>query len=274
MSGRSRGAWLAVPLSLWLLVFLAAPLAVVFAYSFFRRGAYGQVEVSFQLGNYARVFDPLYLGIFWKSAQMAVSVTAAVFVLGLPLALALARAPARWRTPLMTLLMTPFLSNFVVRAYAIKVLLGIEGPVAALAGGVSYSDSAGAVWLGMLTNYLPFMVLPLYVALERFDFTLVEAAKDLGASDRLALWRVILPGIRVGIVSGALLVFVPALGEFLIPDLLGGARTMLLGNLVTEQFLKARDWPFGAALVMLLVVTMTFCFMGQKRLERAEASRG
>lgn len=274
MSSRARGAWLAVPLFSWLLVFLAAPLAVVFAYSFFRRGPYGQVEVDFQLGNYARVFDPLYLGIFWKSAQMAVSVTAATFALGLPLAMALARAPARWRTPLMTLLMTPFLSNFVVRAYAIKVLLGIEGPIAALAGGVGYSDSAGAVWLGMLTNYLPFMVLPLYVALARFDFTLVEAAKDLGASDRLALWRVILPGIRVGIVSGALLVFVPALGEFLIPDLLGGARTMLLGNLVTEQFLKARDWPFGAALVMLLVVTMTICFIGQKRLEQAEASRG
>jgi spermidine/putrescine transport system permease protein len=159
------------------------------------------------------------------------------------------------------LVVIPFWTNFVVRAYAIKILFGEFGPVnqLGLAIGlihepIAFSNSIFSVWLGMVTNYLPFMVLPLYVALEKFDFTLFEAAKDLGASSWSILWRVLVPMTRAGIVTGLIFVFTPALGEFVIPDLLGGSRTMLIGSLVTEQFLKTRDWPFGAALSPILIV--------------------
>lgn len=272
--GSGSQALLALPLFLWMMTFLLVPLLLVALYSVFRRGSYGDVVFELNLGNYARLLDPLYLSIYAASLKMASSVTAVCLALGLPFALVMARAPVAARTPLMVGLMVPFLSNFVVRAYAIKILLSNEGPVAALLAAVglfatppSLTDSPLAVWFGMLTNYLPFMVLPIYVALERFDFTLIEAAYDLGATDRAALTRVLLPQIRAGILSGCLLVFVPALGEFMIPDMLGGARTMLLGNLITEQFLKARDWPFGAALVMLLVALMAVGFVWQQRWE-------
>lgn len=278
-AARRSGVWLALPLLAWMLVFLAVPLSLVAIYSVLRRGSYGGVVWEASFANYARLLDPLYLGIYLNSLQMAGAVTIACLSIGLPLALLMVRAPMRWRTPLMVLLMVPFLSNFVVRAYAIKILLSSDGPLSAIvqalgwhAGPVSFTDSPLAVWFGMLTNYLPFMVLPIYVALERFDFTLVEAAYDLGATDRTALTRVLLPLVRAGVLSGCLLTFVPALGEFMIPDLLGGARTMLLGNLITEQFLKARDWPFGAALVMILVLMMGLGFLWQQRWERAHAA--
>lgn len=272
---KAHGYWLALPLFAWMITFLLVPVVLVAVYSVFRRGAYGNVIYELSAANYARLLDPLYLGIYGKSLEMAASVTAVCFVVGLPLALVMVRAPRSFRLPLMVLLMIPFLSNFVVRAYAIKVLLSSDGPLSALlvlaglaSAPVSLTDTPLAVWFGMLTNYLPFMVLPIYVAVERFDVTLIEAAYDLGATDRVALTRVLLPSIRAGVLSGALLVFVPALGEFMIPDMLGGARTMLLGNLITEQFLKARDWPFGAALVMLLVALMALGFAWQQRWER------
>ena len=157
--------------------------------------------------------------------------------------------------------MIPFWTNFVVRAYAIKILFSELGPVnqIGMALGmihepVIFANTDFSVWLGMVTNYLPFMVLPLYVALEKFDFSLLEAAKDLGAGSWNILWRVLVPLTKAGIVTGLIFVFTPALGEFVIPDLLGGSKTMLIGSLVTEQFLKTRDWPFGAALSLILIV--------------------
>jgi spermidine/putrescine transport system permease protein len=158
-----------------------------------------------------------------------------------------------------------------VRVYAIRLILGGDGPINAVlvASGlvtnpVIMTDSLFAVAVGMLTNYLPFMTLPIYVVLEKMDFSLLEAAADLGARRLVVLTRVILPISMPGIMSGTLLVFVPVLGEYMIPDLLGGAKTMLLGNLITEQFLKVRDWPFGAALAMLLILVMLVSFAVQR----------
>jgi spermidine/putrescine transport system permease protein len=165
------------------------------------------------------------------------------------------------RSALLMLVVIPFWTNFVVRAYAIKILFSELGPVnqIAIALGlihepVIFANTSFSVWLGMVTNYLPFMVLPLYVALEKFDFSLLEAAKDLGASSWNILWRILVPMTKAGIVTGLIFVFTPALGEFVIPDLLGGSKTMLIGSLVTEQFLKTRDWPFGAALSLILII--------------------
>ena len=184
------------------------------------------------------------------------------------MAYVMATASARVRSALLVLVVIPFWTNFVVRAYAIKVLFGETGPVnqLALALGlisepVIFSNSDFSVWLGMVTNYLPFMVLPLYVALEKFDFSLLEAAKDLGAPGWKILLKVLVPLTKPGIITGTIFVFTPALGEFIIPDLLGGARTLLVGSLITEQFLKTRDWPFGSALSLLLIVIVMVSLM-------------
>lgn len=236
-------------------------------YSVLSRGPYGSIVWTFTARNYVRLLDPLYLGIYARSLAFAGLTTIVCLGLGYPTAWCMATAPARRRALLLVLLMIPFLTNFVVRVYAIRILLGAEGPLngIGLALGlirapIGMTDSPVAVAIGMITNYLPFCVLPLFVVFDRFDFTLLEAARDLGASGRRIFFQIVLPLTKAGIASGTLLVFVPALGEFMIPDLLGGARTMLLGNLITEQFLKARDWPFGAALAMLLVFALVAVF--------------
>lgn len=264
---------LALPLLLWLLFLLLAPLLVVASYAFLQRGPYGGVVFELSLENFFRIFDPLYAEIYLQSIVFAASAAVICLMVGLPMAFLLTRVSNRWSQILLAAIVLPFLSNFVVRAYAIKVLLSQEGPISALFVALTgqslvLTDSAIAVWFGMISNYLPFMVLPLYATMLRFDFTLLEAAVDLGASEGTAFWRVLIPATRAGIVSGFMLVFVPTLGEFMIPDLLGGARTMLLGNLIADQFLKARDWPFGAALVLTLILTLLIGIGLQRRLSK------
>ena len=266
-----RSGILALPLMLWLIWFLVMPIGFVLIYSLLQRGSYGEIIWTLTLDNYRRALDPLYFQIFVKSLLLTCLTTILCLALGLPLAYTIATAAKRWRPLLISLLMLPFLTNFFVRVYAIRLILGGDGPINAVlvASGlvtnpVIMTDSLFAVAVGMLTNYLPFMTLPIYVVLEKMDFSLLEAAADLGARRLVVLTRVILPISMPGIMSGTLLVFVPVLGEYMIPDLLGGAKTMLLGNLITEQFLKVRDWPFGAALAMLLILVMLVSFAVQR----------
>ena len=176
---------------------------------------------------------------------MALLTALGCLALGYPVAWVITTAPKRHKTALLFLVVLPFWTNVVVRTYALKLVL--PQSLAFLSSGDF------AVGLGMLTNYLPFMILPLVASLEGFDSTLLEAARDLGATPGQAIRQVLLPLTRQGILSGLVFVFAPALGEFVIPDLLGGAKTLLIGNLITEQFLKARDWPFGSALSMILI---------------------
>jgi len=266
-----RSGILALPLMLWLVWFLVMPIGFVLIYSLLQRGSYGEIIWTLTLDNYRRALDPLYFQIFVKSLLLTCLTTILCLALGLPLAYTIATAAKRWRPLLISLLMLPFLTNFIVRVYAIRLILGGEGLINAVlvASGlvsnpVIMTDSLFAVAVGMLANYLPFMTLPIYVVQEKMDFSLLEAAADLGARRLAVLTRVILPISMPGIMSGTLLVFVPVLGEYMIPDLLGGAKTMLLGNLITEQFLKVRDWPFGAALAMLLILVMLASFALQR----------
>lgn len=254
---------LVLPTIGWFFWFLLIPLAIVLVYSFAQRGIYGGVVYKFTLENYLRATDWIYLRIFWSSIKLASLTAVSCLLIGYPMAYVMATSGRVMRSVLLMLVVVPFWTNFVVRAYAIKVILGDQGPLnqlllllGAISEPIVFTNTSFAVWLGMVTNYLPFMVLPLYVALEKFDFSLIEAAKDLGASSWRILWRILIPMTRAGIVTGLIFVFTPALGEFVIPDLLGGARTMLIGNLITEQFLKTRDWPFGAALSLLLILTV------------------
>jgi spermidine/putrescine transport system permease protein len=263
------------PLAIWLIAFLCLPLLMVLVYSFFERGPYGNIVFEFSLQNYVRLFDPLYLTIFLKSMALALVTTICCLCIGFPMAFAMATSKPMLRQWLFLALMIPFLTNFIVRVYAIRVLLSAEGPLNALllsigvlAAPLSFNDSLVSVTLGMITNYLPFMVLPLYVTLDKFDYSLLEAASDLGATWIQMFQKIVLPLSLPGIISGSFLVALPVLGEFIIPDLLGGAKNMLIGNLISDQFLKARDWPFGAALSMLLISFVLFGVFIQGLLKR------
>ncbi len=260
--------WLVLPAAAWFLFFLVVPTTFVGVYSLAHRGTYGGVEFHFSLDNYLRIFDWIYVGVLWHSLRLALVTSVSCLLIGYPMAYVMARARRRTRSILLVGVVIPFWTNFVVRTYALQVAFAENGPFNRLALRLGllrepfvFAGSDFAIWLGMVTNYLPFMVLPLYVALEKFDFSLLEAAKDLGASRWHQFRQVLLPLTRSGIITGVVFVFTPALGEFVIPDLLGGARTMLIGNLITDQFLKTRDWPFGSALSLILILLVVFSLL-------------
>jgi spermidine/putrescine transport system permease protein len=271
---------LVVPALAWFLWFLLVPLSIVVIYSFCTKGIYGGVVFRFSIDNYLRAADWVYLRIFANSVKLASLTALCCLLIGYPMAYMMAIASVRLRSFLLILVILPFWTNFVIRAYAIKVLFGDYGPLnhflmklGLIHEPFAFGNSDLSVWFGMVTNYLPFMVLPLYVALEKFDFSLMEAAKDLGASTWEVLWRILFPLTKPGIVTGIIFVFTPALGEFVIPDLLGGSRTMLIGNLITEQFLKTRDWPFGAALSILVILIVMVCLGVYLRIEASETEK-
>jgi spermidine/putrescine transport system permease protein len=267
---RLRALFLAPTTALMALTMLA-PLAIVCVYSFLSRGAYGGVERPFTLENYTRVWDPLYAIILWRSLWIAAFATALCLVLGFPLALFIARSGAK-KNLYLSLVILPFWTSFLIRTYAWMFLLrdtGLINTVLQALGLIHqplpmlYND--GAVILGLVYGYLPFMVLPLYATLERMDQSLIEAAADLGARPLDTLFRVTLPLCAPGIRAGAILVFVPCLGTFLTSDLLGGSKTILIGNLVQNQFTTARDWPFGAALSLVLMAAAMVLLLAARR---------
>jgi len=266
-------SWFVLPTWAWMVGLFAAPFAIVLAYSFLARGVYGGVERPWTLENYQRLLDPLYLTILLRSFGMALLATLLCLILAFPAALFISRS-SRHKNLYLQLVMLPFWTSFLVRTYAWLFLLRDTGLVNTALQKVGiihaplqllYND--GAVLLGLVYGYLPFMVLPIYATLERLDPSLPEAAADLGARPWPTVLRVILPLSRPGIVAGAILVFIPCLGAYLTPDLLGGGRTVLVGNLVQGQFTTARDWPFGAAVSMLLMLLVTLLVWGILRRE-------
>jgi len=249
-----------------------APLAILAVYTVLTRGAYGGVSAPFTLENWARLFDPLYLGILGRSFVVAGVSTAICTVLGFPLALFIARSGPR-KNLYLALVMLPFWTSFLVRTYAWMFLLRDTGLIntALLALGVISEPlpllyNWWAVILGLVYGYLPFMVLPLFATLERLDNSLMEAAADLGARPWQAVGRVILPLSAPGMRAGAILVFIPCLGAYLTPDLLGGGKTILIGTLIQNQFSSARDWPFGSAVALgLMAVVMVLLWIHARR---------
>lgn len=265
-SGRAVSWWLLGPGLLWMGLLFFVPLCLVVVISFASRGTYGGIVWSLSLTNYLDLLHPLYARILGQSLLMAAGTTLLCLIMGFPLAYYIARAAPRRQGIWLLLVMIPFWTNFLVRTYAWMFILRTEGllntlllKLGLIATPIELLYSNTAVVIGLVYGYLPFMVLPLYVALERVDRTLVEAAWDLYATRWAVFWRVILPLARPGIMAGCLLVFIPSLGAFLTPDLLGGARSMMIGNLIQHEFLVARDWPLGAAIscvLMLFVVGM------------------
>jgi spermidine/putrescine transport system permease protein len=256
---RLRRVFLAPSWAIMALLFVC-PLAVVCGYSLLSRGAYGGVEQPWTVDSFARLADPLYLVILLRSFAMAAAATLACAVLAFPAALFIARSGPR-KNLYLQLVMIPFWTSFLVRTYAWMFLLRDTGLInsALQALGLIREPlpllyNNGAVLLGLVYGYLPFMVLPVYATLERIDPHLLEAAADLGAQPFAVLRRVLIPLSAPGIRAGAVLVFIPCLGAYLTPDLLGGGKTIMAGNLVQNQFTTARDWPFGAAVSLLLMV--------------------
>jgi len=262
-----RGWLLFAPLLLWLGAFVVAPTAIMLVYSFCQRDELGQVVFELSLSNYARVFDKTYLKILVNSIGYAGITTAVCLVLGYPVAYYIGRASEQARTKLLMLVMIPFWTSFLIRTYAWMTILKSEGPLNALLQytriisqplDILYTPTA--VVIGLVYSYLPFMILPIYGSVEKLDNALIEAAFDLGAGPVAAFSHVIVPLTRPGILAGVALVFIPAIGMFAITDLMGGARVPMVGNVIQNQFGQARDWPFGAALGMTLLVLFAACF--------------
>lgn len=279
MTGKSplRFYMLFLPGAAWMLLFFVLPLLIVLLYSFFTRGPYGNVVYSFTLENYVRLSEPIYLQIFVRSLLMALVATAASLLMGYPLAWYIAHRAPRWRPMFVLLVIIPFWTNFLVRTYAMIVLLRTEGVIngllqswGAISEPLALLYNPFAVTLGLVYGYLPFMVLPIYASLEKLDPALIEAAHDLGANGRRTFLHIILPLSMPGVVAGSMLVFIPAIGAFITPDLLGGAKSLMIGNLIEQQFLSARNWPFGAALSILLMLMVSVATMLYFRVTRQE----
>jgi len=250
----------------WLIGFFLVPIFYLLAVSFAERSPYGTIAWALGLRNYARAFQPTYLEIYWRSIWMALFTTALCAVLGFPVAYAIAlRVPARWKSALLLLVVIPFWTSFLIRTYAWMVIFRTEGVINTVLMGLHLTDeplrllyTPLAVFVGLVYGELPFMILPLYAVLQKIDPALLEAAQDLGASRVATFIKVTLPLSAPGLVAGSVLVFIPSVGAFVTPDLLGGARTMMVGNLIQNQFALVRDQPFGSAVAFLL----TFAVLG------------
>jgi spermidine/putrescine transport system permease protein len=257
-----RGLLIGLPSLTYLILFFALPLVIVFVYSFATRSRTGRTLLEdWNLSSYRRLFDPLVLEITFRSLWLAVLTTVICLAVGYPFAYYLATRAPRVRNILLVLVMIPFWSNFLVRTYAWRVILGRDGPFVRLLEPVLGTEvqllfTPFAVVVGLVYGYLPFMILPLYATIERLDFSLVEAARDLYASGWEAFRRVTWPLSRPGVIAGSMLVFIPSFGAYVTPEILGGGRTTMLGSYVVRQFLSARDWPFGSALSMAILLVM------------------
>ena len=257
-----------------LLTLFFLPLLIVLAYSWLTRGDYGGVRLPLTLESYGRLFDPLYVAIAWRSFWIAGVSTSLCVLLGFPLALYIGLHSSR-KNLLLNLVMLPFWTSFLIRTYAWMFLLRDTGLINTVLLSLHVIReplpllfNTGAVILGLVYGYLPFMVLPLYATIEKLDRALIDAAADLGANPLTTVFKVILPLSRSGIAAGCLLVFIPCLGAYLTPDLMGGGKTVMIGNLVQNQFTSARDWPFGAAVsLVLMLIVLIFTRAAGKRSE-------
>ncbi len=276
------------PSSIFLAIFFLCPLGIMLVYSFLTPGLYGGAEWTFDPDNFGRilgfanpefeVFDPVYLSIFLRSLRIALTTVVISLLVCYPAAFQVSRLPDRWKTFALFLITLPFFASLIVRLFVWVLILrktGFANMVLQSLGLISepadliYTE--GAIVLGMVYIFIPFMFLPVYASVEKLDWSLVRASQDLGANGFQTFWRVIFPLTLPGVIGGCIIVFIPALGNFIVPAVLGGAKVMMLGNLVEQQFLSARNWPFGAALSMLVmaaVLLILFLYI------RFEARRG
>ena len=277
---KRNGAMLLVaPMAIWTILFVVATLGYIVYLSFTTRAESGMgVTAQFTLDNYLRLLDPNYLKVLGNSLKLAAITTLICLLVGYPFGYLMAKAPPRRRAILMLLVIVPFWTNALVRVYGWRILLMGDGPVNAFLQALGLIDKPlkllntfGAVVLGMVYALLPFMILPTYSSVEKMDWALVEASRDMGASPLRAFFTVTLPLTAPGVLAGCVLTFVPSIGLFFMSDLLGGANDVFLGNLINDQLLKSRDWPFAAALsVVMMLLTSLFLWLYRRAGGKAE----
>ena len=278
---------LLAPVTLYLGIFFFGPLAIIAVFSLLEPGLYGGVEWNFYHWNYGRMFgwadgviewyEPIYLKILFRSMLMAAFTVIACLIVVYPVTFWVSRLPERTRLFFMFLITLPFFTSLIIRLYAWLVILKPSGVINDLLLGLGLIDAPldmlftrFAVVLGMVYVMIPFMFLPVYASVERLDRAMIEASGDLGARGWQTFLKVILPQTMPGIAGGSVLVFIPSVGNFIIPDVLGGAKGLMIGNLVEQQFLDARNWPFGAALSMVIMaVVLTVMLFYVKKIVRA-----
>jgi spermidine/putrescine transport system permease protein len=270
VGGPRYPAWLSFPALAWYLAFFVGPLAIMGVFSFSRREGFTDIVYDFNLENYDDLIDPLYGEVFTRTLGLAAFGTLVTLIVGFPLAYYLARW-AKNKNLLLLLVVVPFWTSILIRTYAWLIIFNPDFPVI---GGLDLLYTTNAIYIGVVYTYLPLMVLPLYAALERLDWSLVEAAEDLGDPPLRAFRRITLPLAAPGIVAGSLLVFIPLMGEYLNPVLLGGDKTIYAGNLIGQQFLLSRDWPFGSAIAMVLILSMTVVVFIYSRMASREEAYG
>jgi spermidine/putrescine transport system permease protein len=273
--GLAERALFVGPGLLYLAVFFLVPLAIIVSYAFLERGRFGGIVYEFTLDNFGRALEPVFVRVLLTSIGIALVTTLLALLLGYPTAWAIARLPRRWRTVALVLVVLPFWTNFLVRTYAWIVLLNSQGPLSGTLMGLGIIHeplallyTPGAIVAGLLYAYLPLMILPLYASIERLDPELRDAAANLGATPVRAFLTVTLPLTLPGVLIGSIFVFVPSMGNFVIPELLGGGKLVMVGNLIRDQFLKARDWPFGSVLAIVVLVCLAGLLVVQARLSR------
>ena len=280
---RRLRAWLrsllAVPTITWVALFFAVPLGLIILYSF---ASVSLVTFNITFGwtwsNYSQIAQRLYLDTLTRSVVLSMTATAGCLLLGFPLAYFISRQRLRVQRLLLVLVIVPFWTSFIVRTYAIENLLGPGGPIDHLARALGVSHglvllyTPSAIAVGILYSYLPLMVLPIYVSLERIEPALLDAAADLGARPRRSFWRVTVPLAAPGILVGCVIVGIPAMGEYVIPEVLGGGKTLMLGNVLSDQFLSVGNDPFGSAIAVVLMVAMAIALLALRRARKLEAT--
>jgi spermidine/putrescine transport system permease protein len=283
------------PGAFWLIVFFAIPLLWVLVISFLSRDDLGFPAQPFTLDNYGtlvrdikfnpsitfdggleiRLFDGLYLDLLWRSLWISFVTTIITLLIAFPVALFMARLPKRWRTIMLFLVMIPFWTNFLVRTYALLFMFRGNGPINVVLNGLGVPPldilfTPTAVTIGLVYGNLPFMILPLYTSLEKFDWTMLEAASDLGANTFRSFFRVMLPLVGPGLLAGSILTFVPAVGSYITVELMGGGKINMIGRSIAAQFSDAANWPFGSAMSMVLMVIVTIAAVLYFRAGRGE----
>lgn len=255
--------WLIAPAWLWIIVFFVAPLGFMVAFALGVNEGYFTVKFGLHLDQFQRLWDPIYLRIYRDTLLLAFMGTLGCLLIGFPFAYFLATRTSRYRTLLFVLVIVPFWTSLLIRTYAWVLILSEQGPLSDLLQNLGLISrpldilyTPNAVLIGVIYDYLPLMVFPIYVAVERMDRSLVEASRDLGSGRWETFRRVTVPLTFPGIMTGCLLTFIPMMGEYVVPAILGGAKTFLVGSLVSNEILTAIDWPFGAAVSMGLVIVM------------------
>lgn len=259
MKKTDSGKWYALPITLWLIVFFVIPMLIVFSYSFLKKGTYGGVELELSFAAFSVFTDKVFLTVLWKTVYISIFVTIFTVLLSLPTAYFIARS--KYKKELLFLIIIPFWTNFLIRIYAWMAVLGTNGLLnnMLMKFGIIHEPlkllyNTSAVILITVYTSLPFAILPLYAVIEKFDFSLLEAARDLGATNSQAFFKVFMPNIKPGIITAVLFTFIPALGSYAVPKLVGGTQATMLGNIIAQHLTVTRNWPLASTISTALII--------------------